>query len=128
MTLLLDTHVVLWWILAPERLRPSACEAIASPDHDVLVSAVVAWEIALKQSLGKLVIPGPAESWLPAQCRAAGFEQVPITWDEALGVRSLPWHHRDPFDRILIAQTTAGRTLVTHDRMLERYGVPVMHA
>jgi PIN domain nuclease of toxin-antitoxin system len=88
---------------------------------------VTALEIAIKQSLGKLELPAPAEGWLPGQVAAAGFEWLPFDAFDALAVRALPWHHRDPFDRLLVAQAgRAGRTLVTHDEHLRAYGVPIL--
>jgi PIN domain nuclease of toxin-antitoxin system len=126
--LLLDTHVVLWALLAPERLAPAAVTAISDPANQVWISAVVAWEIAIKQSLGKLELPGPAESWLPPACAATGFGWLPVTADDALRVRGLPWHHRDPFDRLLVAQIHGGRRLVTADRLLAPYGIPLLSA
>lgn len=128
MTLLLDTHVVLWSLLEPATLSRPCARAIRDPGNEVLVSAATAWEIAIKQSLGKLVLPGPAESWLSEACARSGFGWLPVTPDDALRVRGLPWHHRDPFDRLLVAQVTSGRTLVTDDARLAAYGVPLLAA
>lgn len=126
MNLLLDTHVVLWALLDPTRLQPPVRDAIADPANRVVVSAASAWEIAIKQSLSKLVLPGPAESWLPMACAQTGFGWTSVTPDDALAVGRLPWHHRDPFDRLLVVQARGGRILVTHDRAFEPYGVPVL--
>lgn len=126
MTLLLDTHVCLWALSDPGRLASKVAEAIADPENDVRVSVVSAWEIAIKQSLGKLELPEPAEDWLPVALEKTGIELIPVTFVEALRVRSLPWHHRDPFDRLLIAQAMTGYTLVTHDDRLARYSVPIL--
>lgn len=128
MTLLLDTHVVLWSLLDPDRLSPDCARAIQDPEHEVLVSAASAWEIAVKQSLGKLVLPGPAESWLLEACERAGFAWLAVTADDAVRVRGLPWHHRDPFDRLLVAQVTGHRRLVTADPTLAVYGIPILPA
>lgn len=128
MHLLLDTHVLLWTLLGPERLPDSVAAAIASPRNQVSVSAASLWEIAIKQSLGKLELPGPAESWLPMACQQVGIAMLPITPEAALAVRKLPWHHRDPFDRLLVAQTGAGMTLVTHDDALRPYGIAILWA
>ncbi len=126
MRLLLDTHALLWALSEPQRLSTSASAAIRDPDNAVLVSAVSGLEVAIKQSLDKLELPGPAEEWLPMAVAASGFEWLPISPDDALAVRALPWHNRDPFDRLLVAQTRAGLTLVTHDRVLSRYDVPIL--
>lgn len=128
MRLLLDTHVLLWALASPERLSRDTAAALVSPDNDVLVSAVTAWEIAIKQSLGKLALPGPAEVWLPAAVEQTGFLWTGIDHEDALRVRALDWHHRDPFDRLLVAQALRGYTLVTRDSTLGEYGVAVMRA
>jgi PIN domain nuclease of toxin-antitoxin system len=127
--LLLDTHVLLWAATEPQRLAPEVCEALENGAHEVLVSAVTAWEIAIKQSLGKLELVQPAEFWLPKVVQRMGLEPLPVDFDSALRVRSLPSHHRDPFDRLLIAQAlTGGHTLVTRDAVFEAYGVAVLRA
>ena len=129
MKLLLDTHVLLWAATAADRLTPAAREALEDGDNDVLVSAVVGWEIAIKQFLGKLELPRPAELWLPDVIRRSGFAVSDIDMDAALAVRSLPWHHRDPFDRLLIAHAQAmGATLVTHDAAFAAYEIPLLSA
>lgn len=126
MRLLLDTHVCLWALSAPERLTALATEAVSNPDNEVLVSAVSAWEVAIKQSLGKLELPGPAEKWLPGAVARSGFEWLPVTPEDALHVRTLPWYHRDPFDRLLIAQAQSGLSVVTHDVRFRAYGVALL--
>jgi len=126
--LLLDTHICLWALSDPGRLRPEVVDAIADPENEVRVSAVSAWEIAIKQSLGKLDLPAPAEDWLPAALAKTGLEWIPVSFVDALRVRSLPWHHRDPFDRLLIAQAMTGYTLITHDDRLKQYDVLILKA
>jgi PIN domain nuclease of toxin-antitoxin system len=122
--LLIDTHILLWSALEPERLSPTARAAIEDGENDAYVSAVSAWEIAIKQSLGKLVLDRPAEHWLPEVLRKSGFEALEVTVASALRVRALPYHHRNPFDRLLVAQALEeGLTLVTHDSKLADYGV-----
>lgn len=129
MKLLLDTHALLWAATEPERLRAEAREALEDGTHDVLVSSVTAWEIAIKQSLGKLELDQPAEIWLPDVIRRTGLEPASIELAAALRVRALPWHHRDPFDRLLIAQALeSGYAIVTRDVVFERYGVVVLAA
>ena len=126
MRLLLDTHILLWAVAEPRRLSSEIRTAIADPANDVRVSAATAWEVAIKQSLGKLELPQPAEQWLPKAIERTGFDWLDVTPADALRVRALPWHHRDPFERLLIAQALAGFTLVTHDETLTRYAVAVM--
>lgn len=129
MKLLLDTHALLWSATAPDRLAPDARAALEDGTHDVMVSIVTAWEIAIKQSLGKLDLARPAEKWLPDVLTRTGFEVAELSLSAALRVRSLAWHHRDPFDRLLIAQALDdGFTIVTHDEVFDAYGVPVLRA
>ncbi len=115
--LLLDTHVFLWWRENSPRLSARARQGIATADL-VMVSAASAWEAAIKIALGRLRLPDSFESGV----LASGFERLPIGFAHAEESGSLPPHHRDPFDRMLVAQARIERlTLVTHDRRLERY-------
>lgn len=124
MRLLLDTHVLLWWLSA-QRLRPKAAAAIASPDSDVWVSAATVWEISIKAALGKLDAPYDVD----AQLTRHGFDVLPIGLAHALAVRSLPPHHTDPFDRMLVAQAQVeDLTVVTRDANIRRYAVRVLPA
>lgn len=125
MTFLLDTHVVLWWLDDPALLSSAAQAAIKDRTNDVLVSAAVAWEIGIKQALGKLTAPADFETAI----QVSGFQSLPITVAHALAAGRLPGHHRDPFDRMLVAQTLqqAG-TLVTRDPHLAAYGIPIIPA
>lgn len=125
MRLLLDTHVLLWALTDDARLRPDVRDRIADGRTEVLVSAASAWEIAIKRALGRLQVPGD----LAIQLEAARFEGLDITIDHALAVGDLPDHHRDPFDRLLVAQAQVDRlTLVTHDPQIQRYDVAVLAA
>ena len=129
MKLLLDTHVLLWAATDVGRLAPDARAAIEDGAHDVLVSIVTAWEIAIKQSIGKLDLARPAEQWLPDVMKRTGFEVAELPMSAALHVRGLAWHHRDPFDRFLIAQALdQGYTIVSRDSVFDAYGVPVLQA
>jgi PIN domain nuclease of toxin-antitoxin system len=129
MKLLVDTHVVLWSATDPARIAEETRAAMEDGANDLLVSIVSAWEIAIKQSLGKLDLPRAAEQWLPEVLRRTGFRVVEPDLDAALRVRGLPWHHRDPFDRLLIAQALQdGCAIVTHDAVFAAYGVPVLRA
>lgn len=122
MTLLLDTHVLLWWREASSRIDGEARRSIATAD-DVFVSAASAWEVAIKVALGKLRIPEPLEDAVSE----SGFDALPITFAHAATVTGLAPHHADPFDRMLIAQALIeGLTIVTHDRRFAPYGVPVI--
>jgi PIN domain nuclease of toxin-antitoxin system len=122
--LLLDTPVFIWWRENNPRLKEGARSAIAGPDV-VLVSAATAWEIAIKTAIGKLRVPGPVE---PA-VEDSGFGKLAVDFRHAAAVATLPPHHSDPFDRMLLAQALVeGLTLVTHDRRFERYRVPMLWA
>ncbi len=120
MRYLLDTHVLLWALGDIERLTPSVREAIQDPANDVFVSAVSGWEIGIKAALDKLHIPDDLEE----QIRAADLVMVPVTFQDGMALRSLPRHHEDPFDRLLIVQAMARQlTIVTADRRIARYTV-----
>ena len=125
MILLLDTHVVLWWLEDPALVSEAAREAISDPLNEVLVSAVSAWEIAIKAGVGKLDAPPNFEEAV-AQC---GLKMLSITVPHTLQTQSLPLLHRAPFDRLLLAQAIVeGATLVTRDTMIRQYGVPTILA
>ena len=122
MKLLLDTHVFLWWRADSARLKRDLREVIATADL-VWISAASAWEVAIKQRLGKLRI----EDSFASMVEDSKFEGLPITLGHAERAGLLPAHHSDPFDRMLIAQALVeGATLVTHDRQFARYDVPVL--
>ncbi len=118
MRLLLDTHVFLWWRADAPQLSRAAREALSDPRHDVFVSAVVGWEIVIKRGLGKLVFDGS----IAAAISEEGFDALPIAVTHVDRVAELPPHHRDPFDRLLVAAAQVeGLTLVTHDPLILRY-------
>ena len=124
MRVLLDTHTLLWWLDGDRRLSRRARNVIATDDNSVLVSAASAWEISTKVRLGKL--PGATEvaAELPAILRQQDFEPLPIAIDHALRAGNLPGTHRDPFDRMLIAQAQdEDLALVSNERVFETYGV-----
>jgi PIN domain nuclease of toxin-antitoxin system len=124
MPLLLDTHVVLWWLLASPELPDRVREAVAAEDL-VFVSSASVWEAGLKQSLGKLDAPEN----VAVQIADSGFQVAPVTAAHAIAASQLPWHHRDPFDRLLVAQAQVeGLTLVTQDRYVAKYDVPTLSA
>ena len=125
MRLLLDTHVLLWWLGNDPSLGPAAQEAIGDGGNLVGVSALTAWEISIKHALGKLILPGELEQ----QIGANGFVPLPVTIADGLLAGSLPRHHNDPFDRMLVAQARRGGfILVTKNRYLGAYGVELLPA
>ena len=123
--LLLDTHAFLWCLADPEKLSSSARTAIADPNNDVFVSAVTGWEIAVKRAKGHLTAPDN----LAAIVEERGFTHLPLTFRHAEQAGLLPMHHRDPFDRFLIAQARAeGLVLVTKDARIPLYGIRTVGA
>jgi PIN domain nuclease of toxin-antitoxin system len=124
--LLLDTHILLWALGDVGKLSAGVSDAIRDPENAVVVSAATAWEIAIKQSLGKLTLPAPAERWLLSAIETLHAEWLPVEPAHALATRALPWHHRDPFDRLLVAQAMTGLLLVTHDSRFEPYKISVL--
>lgn len=123
MRLLLDTHALLLWLADDPNLSSRARVAIADGANLVAVSAASAWEISIKRALGKLQAPDDLE----AQLEASDFVALPITVADGLAAGSLPRHHDDPFDRMLVAQARAnGLTVVTRDSRLARYGVDLL--
>ena len=120
--LLLDTHALLWWLADPAQLSAKAYEAIADPEHQVLVSAASAWELATKVRLGKLEIAQKLLSELPDVLASQGFELLPIQFSHGLRAGGYPQAHRDPFDRLLAAQAELeGLTLVSLDPALQAF-------
>ncbi|MBA2347770.1 MAG: type II toxin-antitoxin system VapC family toxin [Solirubrobacterales bacterium] len=121
--LLLDTHTALWWAADDRRLSDGARTALADDENEILLSAVVVWEIAIKRGLGKLDAP----STLPARLLAGGARGLPVSLDHAAAVEELPEHHRDPFDRLLIAQAVVERgSIVSRDPLIAPYDVDVV--
>ncbi len=119
MRILLDTHLLLWWLADDPSLSGEARALIGDPENTVFVSAVSLWEIWLKESLGKLRLPTGFEERLAAEA----FEALPLTAAQTREVAPLPWHHRDPFDRMLVAQARAENlTLLTADAPVAAYG------
>ncbi|CAN5780851.1 type II toxin-antitoxin system VapC family toxin [soil metagenome] len=122
MRLLLDTHTVLWWLAGDERLSDRAADAISAAEADSLVSAASIWEASIKQSAGKLVGPD-----LFTATTGSGFPVLAMTGEHARLAGQLPLHHRDPFDRMLVAQASLdGLVLVSRDEGLRTYGIPVL--
>ena len=129
MRLLLDTHAFLWAAADPDQLRANARAAIEDRANEVLVSAGVAWEISVKAALGKLTVPADPAVWFPARVRSLGFQALDISAAHALAVGGLPPVHRDPFDRIMIAQAQIeGLTFVTRDPENQKYPINVLKA
>lgn len=125
MNLLLDTHAVLWWLDDDPTLSDAARAEISDPENTVYLSAVAVWEMRIKQGIGKLDLPDDFEEVLDGQA----FSKLPVTVDHAHTIAGLPMIHRDPFDRMLVAQAVVeGMTIVTRDRRIAEYGVDVLLA
>jgi PIN domain nuclease of toxin-antitoxin system len=127
MTLLLDTHTLLWFLTGDSSLSERARDAIEDSANVAHVSAASLWEVAIKSSLGKLKLPAPYVDIFPRQLDTNGVGLLPITPAHCSVLLTLPFHHRDPFDRLLLAQAKAeGLTLVTDDGQFGAYGVPLL--
>ncbi|MBI4208992.1 MAG: type II toxin-antitoxin system VapC family toxin [Deltaproteobacteria bacterium] len=123
MNLLLDTHILLWWLDDHPGLSERERRAIGDGENSVWVSTAVIWEVRIKQALGKLTLPSSFRTVLEEE----PFLSLDVTSEHAHAVYELPMHHRDPFDRMLIAQAQVERfTLVTHDPFFKKYDIDVM--
>jgi PIN domain nuclease of toxin-antitoxin system len=123
-SLLLDTHVVLWWLADDPALADDIKDRLDREPY-VYVSAATIWEVTIKQALGKL--PEPAD--LPERIQESGFAPLPVRFEHAIAAGRLPMIHRDPFDRMLVAQAQCeGLTLVTRDENCRKYAVTVLQA
>src|SRR5262245_40552652 len=129
MKLLLDTHCWLWLVTEPERIRRAVMEMLVAEGNDVYISAVTAWDIVIKHALGSRSRPIPPAESNPSRMAALGHLSLPIEQRHALQVAGLPPHHKDPFDRILVAQAQVEDIhLVTADRLVAAYDVRVIWA
>jgi PIN domain nuclease of toxin-antitoxin system len=126
MRLLLDTHTFLFSIAGPERLSTRMRKWLRDPKVERWVSVVSLWEIAVKVQIGKLSLPSNAE-YYRTHLQALQAKALPVTVEHSMALMSLPLHHRDPFDRLLIAQAASeGLTLASRDRVFQAYGTQVV--
>jgi PIN domain nuclease of toxin-antitoxin system len=124
---LLDTHTFLWWITDDPHLSMRAREVMESPDNEMFLSAASGWEIAIKASLGKLKLPDDLQGFVSEQLRINAIHVLPIQMAHALHVYTLPGHHRDPFDRLLVAQSQLEQIpILTDDPQIAQYSVTVI--
>jgi PIN domain nuclease of toxin-antitoxin system len=129
MRVLLDTQCWLWMTSTPERFSVAARTIVERREHELYLSAASAWEIAIKHSIGKLQLPEPPAAYVPARIDATGVRALSIEHAHALRVSTLPPHHRDPFDRLLIAQAQLeALTILTSDPMFDAYDVATLPA
>jgi PIN domain nuclease of toxin-antitoxin system len=129
MRYLLDTHVWLWLQTQPERVPDDVRDRLGDGSAQLLLSAASSWEIAIKHALGKLPLPEPPKTYVPSRMRHDNVDGLPVTHTHALHVATLPPHHGDPFDRLLVAQAQLeGVSLVTADPRIARYDVAIVSA
>jgi PIN domain nuclease of toxin-antitoxin system len=122
MAILLDTQAFLWWVTDDRRLSKRAARAIAATG--CLLSVASCWEMAIKASLGKLSLPGAVDRFVQEQIEVNGFNLLAVSLEHVSGAAALPFHHRDPFDRLLAAQALADDlSVVSSDPIFRRYGV-----
>jgi|SRR5882672_882903 len=124
MRLLLDTHAFLWFIMGDSRLSSAARAAIENPADEKLLSVGSLWEMAIKVSLGKLTLAEPFPQIIPRELKRNGFQLLPMSLAHASHVSSMPFHHRDPFDRLLVAQAMEESLVVlSADTHFDLYGI-----
>jgi PIN domain nuclease of toxin-antitoxin system len=127
--LLLDTQCWLWWFAQPEKLNEPVIETIANEANEVWFSVASVWEMGIKVSIGKLPLPEPLDRYVSTRMTQLGARSLEITAAHALRVAALPLHHRDPFDRMLIAQAQVeNMTLVSADSMFNQYEISLLWA
>lgn len=127
MKLLLDTHAFIWWDSEPARLSARALAMCQDRDNELLVSVASAWEMQIKQQLGKLTLALPLAEIFANQERTNQISILTVTLAHVLAISTLPQHHRDPFDRLIIAQALAeDASLVTHDATMAQYPVTIL--
>jgi PIN domain nuclease of toxin-antitoxin system len=124
MRLLVDSQSVIWAVDDPTRLSPAATTALQDPANELFVSAATVWEVAIKTALGKLTLSSSYRDWMNQAIADLGLSVLPVTVDYAAAQAALPLHHRDPFDRLLIAQAmTEGIRVVSSDVQFDAYGI-----
>jgi PIN domain nuclease of toxin-antitoxin system len=129
MRVLLDTQVWLWMLAAPDRLSPESRTLLVAAENELLFSAASAWEIAIKHGLGKLQLPESPAKYIPRMMVHTSVTPLPVHHRHALHVAELPEHHRDPFDRLLVAQAQVEQVpIITADRHFLRYDIAVLSA
>ena len=127
MKLLLDTHTFIWWTTEPSRLSQPVTEALTNPDNEVFLSVASLWEMQIKKQLGKITFARPLPDLVADEQRANALRLLPVMAEHVYRLDQLPPHHKDPFDRLLLAQAKCeGATLVTSDNALKVYDVALL--
>jgi PIN domain nuclease of toxin-antitoxin system len=125
--LLLDTHVLLWWDSEPSKIPPSTLQILENPENSLWISIVSLWEIQIKTQLGKLKLNLPLQDLVAQQQQINGLQLLPIDLRHILALEALPYHHKDPFDRLLIAQSIAENLVcVSADSVFQQYAIPLL--
>jgi PIN domain nuclease of toxin-antitoxin system len=126
MKLLVDTHAFLWFLAGDEQLSGPARGAMEDADHEWWLSAASVWEMSIKCSLGRLTLPAPVDEYVGRKVQE-GLRVMAIDWTHAAAVQRLPFHHRDPFDRLIVGQALCERlAVVTRDEVFSKYGVSIV--
>jgi PIN domain nuclease of toxin-antitoxin system len=126
MRLLLDSHVFVWWDISPKKIPQHVSAALVNPSNTILLSVASIWEMQIKIQAGKLHLTRPLRDVVLAQQQTNGMGLMPITADHIWALEPLPWYHKDPFDRVLIAQAnTEGTRLVSEDHVFSKYAVDI---
>ncbi len=129
MKYLLDTHSWLWWVREPRKLGTVTHQVIAEAKNLIYLSAASTWEATIKASMGKIELPGGAQQFVRESLELDGFQPLPVLWEHSVGVEALPALHRDPFDRLLIAQALhEGAVLITSDPLITQYSLKTLDA
>lgn len=124
MRLLVDSHSLIWSLDDPSKLSPAASTALQDPTNTLLVSAATIWEVAIKVSVGKLTLSAAYRDWMDRAIAVLRLTILPLTVEYAAAQTSLPMHHRDPFDRLLIAQALVENVpIISSDAQLDAYGI-----
>ncbi len=128
MRFLLDTQIFLWWNSEPEKISSKTRKQLSIPSTEVFVSVASIWEMSIKWGIGKLTLPSPPQSYIVERLESEDFAALPIDMRHACKVATLPWIHKDPFDRIIAAQCLVeDLSLITADKIFGRYGVKIAH-
>src|SRR5689334_1309253 len=126
--LLLDTHIFIWWADKPEKLSPAVLSALEDETNELLLSVASVWEMQLKMQVGKLKLSLPLQELIRNQQETNDLNVSPVALPHVLALDALPFHHKDPFDRLLIAQSIVeGLTIVSADSQFSAYGVQLLH-
>jgi PIN domain nuclease of toxin-antitoxin system len=127
MRILLDTCTFLWWMTSPSEVPRAALDVLRAPENDVLLSVVTGWEIAIKRKLGRLELPGRTSAFLADAVERHDIGTLAVTMAHAVGAGELPLHHKDPFDRMLVAQARLEELVIaTPDPAFRKYGVKTL--